>query len=193
MELLTREDIQAKDDYERLRPDYRRRIMRLKDKRRVALGDHCSVHFESRETLRYQVHEMLRIEDSWTRPGAVGHELEAYNPLVPRSGELSATIMLEYESPEERREHLPRFVGLDRHMWLSVGETAPVLAAFDRLQIDERGVSAVQYVKWRLDAERLELLGREGVVVRVLVDHPYYRAQSVISEETRREIARDPL
>ena len=192
MELLTRDDIQAKDDYERLRPDYRRRIMRIKDKRRVAVGDHCSVHFESRDTVRYQVHEMLRIEDSWARPGAVRDEIEAYNPLVPQSGELSATIMFEYESPEERRENLPKFVGIERHVWLSIGGTAPLLAAFDRGQIDERGVSAVQYVKWRLDRERLELLGAEGVVVRLVIDHPHYRAQAVISEETRREIADDP-
>jgi hypothetical protein len=29
--------------------------------------------------------------------------------------------------------------------------------------------------------------------VRVIIDHPHYGAQSVLSEETRREIMKDPM
>jgi hypothetical protein len=163
-----------------------------KQRRRVLVGGHCSVHFECRETMRYQVHEMLRAEDSWDRPGAVEDELHAYNPLIPGPGELSATLMLEYETPEERQANLPKFVGIERHVWLRVGDTEPVLAIFDRGQIDERGVSSVQYVKWSLDAPRVALLGQEGTVLRLIIDHPAYSAQAVLSEDTRREIMADP-
>jgi hypothetical protein len=34
----------------------------------------------------YQVHEMLRAEDSWQRPGVLEGELEAHNPLIPADG-----------------------------------------------------------------------------------------------------------
>ncbi|MDP7338367.1 MAG: DUF3501 family protein, partial [Vicinamibacterales bacterium] len=71
MTLLTASDILRKTEYEQSRPAFRRRIQVLKDKRRVLVGDHCSVHFECRETMRYQVQEMLRAEDSWNRPHAV--------------------------------------------------------------------------------------------------------------------------
>jgi hypothetical protein len=192
MPLLTPADLLGKDAYEAARTDLRRRILVMKRTRRVLVGEHCSVHFENRETMRYQIQEMLRAEDSWERPGAVAGELDAYNPLIPMRGELSATIMLEYVTPEERLEHLPRFVGLDQHVWLRIGDTDPVLARFDRSQIDARGVSSVQYVKWPLDPTRVDLLGREGTVVRLLIDHPAYTAQAVLSEETRREIMRDP-
>jgi hypothetical protein len=192
MGLLTEREILGKTDYERMRPDFRRRIMRIKSKRRVLVGDHCSVHFECRDTMHYQVQEMLRVEDSWDRTGAVAEELEAYNPLIPRPGELSATIMFEYETPEEREEHLPKFVGIDEHVWLRIGETDPVLALFDRGQIDDRGVSSVQYVKWSLSDEQLAKLDQEGSVIRLIIDHPHYRAQSVLSEETRQEIKQDP-
>jgi len=192
MQPLTPADILGKTDYETARPDIRRRIMVKKHRRRVLVGDHCSVHFESRDTLHYQVQEMLRAEDSWNRPGAIEDELGAYNPIIPAPGELSATIMLEYETPEERSEHLPKFAGIDRHVWLAIGDAEPVLAVFDRGQIDERGVSSVQYVKWRLDPARVALLGRDGTVVRLVIDHPAYRAQAALSEETRREIMDDP-
>ena len=86
MNLLTPADILDKAAYEAARPEMRRRIMLEKTRRRVLVGDHCSLLFESRDTMHYQVQEMLRAEDSWLRPGALEEELSAYNPLIPRSG-----------------------------------------------------------------------------------------------------------
>lgn len=191
MTQLTRADILDKAAYEAARPEFRRRIMLEKSRRRVLVGDHCSVHFESRETMRYQVQEMLRTEDSWSRPGALEDELNAYNPLIPGPGELSATLMLEYETPAERAVALPRFIGLDRHVWLQVGDTPRVLATFDRGQIDEQAVSSVQYIKFALTPEQVAVLTTDGAVVRLIVDHPAYQAQAVLGEETRRALAAD--
>jgi hypothetical protein len=41
--------------YERVRDEYRRRVMELKRRRRVALGPIMSVVFENAETVRFQV------------------------------------------------------------------------------------------------------------------------------------------
>lgn len=192
MKPLSEADVLGRDEYERVRPELRRRIMMLKGQRRVALGDHCTVHFECRETMRYQVQEMLRAERSWDRRGAVRDELEAYNPIVPGPGELSATLMLEYETPEERARVLPEFVGIDRHVFLRIGDTDPILASFDRGQIDEHKVSSVQYLKWGIDDARRRLLKQDGTVLRLEITHPRYSAQAVLSEETRRAIMSDP-
>lgn len=192
MKLLTPADLLDRDAYEAARPELRRRIMVEKGHRRVHLGPHCTIHFESRDTMRYQVHEMLRAESSWDRPGAVDDELRAYNALIPQTGELSATLMLEYETAEERALALPNFTGLDRHVTLRVGDTEPVRAAFDRGQIDERGVSSVQYIKWTLDAARRAMLKKDGTVLRLAIDHPFYQAQAVLGEDTRRAIMNDP-
>jgi|CXWL01.1.fsa_nt_gi hypothetical protein len=191
MQLLTPADILGKDAYERARPDLRRHIMLQKDRRRVLVGEHMTFLFENRDTMRYQVQEMLRSEGSWLRPGAVEEELAAYNALIPRSGELSATMMIEYITPEERARMLPQFVGIDEHVWLHIGDAPPVLAAFDRGQIDERKVSSVQYVKWTLSADERRALATDGTVVRIAVDHPAYAAQAVFAEDTRKAIMRD--
>jgi hypothetical protein len=192
MKTIERSDVPTRQEYERVRPEMRRRIMVLKDRRRVAVGDHCTVHFECRDTMLYQVLEMLRAENSWDRPGAADGEIEAYGPIVPSSGELSATLMFEYETAEERAAVLPGLVGIDRHVFLEIGGGAPILARFDRGQIDERKVSSVQYVKWDLDPEARRLLKEDGAVVRIRITHPVYSAQAVLSEENRRAIMNDP-
>lgn len=191
MEPIRPDEILSKEEYERSRPDFRRRIMAIKSRRRVAVGDHATLHFENRETMLYQVHEMLRVEDSWAREGAIEDELAAYNPLVPAGDELEATLMLSYETPEERTEWLSRLVGLESHVWLVVGDSDPVPAEFDHAQVSPTRVSAVQYLRWPIDPQRAAGLRTEGTVVRVVIDHPEYRAQSVLSEDTRRELAGD--
>jgi hypothetical protein len=191
MELIRKEDLAGKVEYERLRPEFRRRVMALKNKRRVAVGDNATVHFETRDTMLYQVYEMLRAEDSWDRERAVEDELEAYNPLIPQNGGLSATLMLEYETPAERSLHLEALVGLDQHVWLEVGDTEPVAAVFDDAQVSPTRISSVQYIRWPLDDDRRRILQTDGAVVRILFDHPHYEAQAVLGEETRKEIARD--
>ncbi|MGE0444954.1 MAG: DUF3501 family protein [Vicinamibacterales bacterium] len=192
MNRLSEADILDKAAYEAARDTFRRRIMVMKDKRRVAVGAHVTIHFENRDTMHYQVQEMLRAEGSWLRPGAVAEELEAYNPLIPQHGELSATMMIEYETAAERVLHLPQFVQIDRHVWLQIGDSAPILATFDRGQIDEHKVSSVQYIKFALDDEQRRLLATDGTVVRIRIDHPAYTAQAVLSEESRKAICRDP-
>jgi hypothetical protein len=192
MKPIERSDVLPREEYERIRPEMRRRVMVLKDRRRVVVGEHCTVHFECRDTMLYQVLEMLRAENSWDREGAVDDEMEAYGPIVPAASELSATMMFEYETQEERATVLPGLVGIDRHVFLEIGGRKPLLARFDRGQIDEWKVSSVQYVKWDLDPEARRLLKEDGTVVRIRITHPVYTAQAVLSEESRRAIMADP-
>jgi hypothetical protein len=191
MKPITRDDIVGREAYARTRADVRRRIIQLKARRRVPLGEHATLNFETRDTMLYQVHEMLHAEGSWERPGAIEDELEAYNPIVPAGGELSATLMLEYETEAERTVRLQELLGLDAHLWLHVGETPPVAARFDRAQVSPTRISSVQYVKWPLSPEQTRLVATEGTVLRVVIDHPSMHAQAVLSEETRRELAAD--
>ncbi len=188
---ITREQILAPEEYERQRDAIRRRVMALKRRRRVPCGEHAMFHFECRETMLYQIHEMLRVEGSWHRPGAIEEELEAYNPLIPGGRELVATLMFEYETPEERNEHLTRLTGIERHVWLQVGDAPVIRAEIDRAQVSETRISSVQYVRWPLDDRSIALLRVPGTVVRVGIDHPHDTATAVIGEETRRELASD--
>ena len=76
-------------DYELIRPALRPRMIALKDRRRISVGDHLTFLFENRETVLYQIQEMMRIERI-VKPEEVAHEVATYNELIPGDGELSA-------------------------------------------------------------------------------------------------------
>ena len=60
MEKISLDDIMGLEAYEKVRNDFRRRIIELKKKRRLSVGDKVSLVFENRETLIFQIQEMVR-------------------------------------------------------------------------------------------------------------------------------------
>ena len=94
MKPLALGEIVGIDAYEAERDAYRARVVAAKRARRLAVGDRVMLLFENRETVRFQVQEMMRIERI-RAPEKVQHELDVYNALVPGDGELSATMFIE--------------------------------------------------------------------------------------------------
>ena len=86
MKPLTREDLLSLDEYERQRDAYRSRIIALKQRRRLSLGSLITLVFENRETLQFQVQEMIRAERI-VQPTKVQDELDVYNALLPAANE----------------------------------------------------------------------------------------------------------
>nr|MDA8116916.1 DUF3501 family protein [Actinomycetota bacterium] len=112
---LTLNDIADLREYEREREDFRRRIITLKEIRRVNLGPIISMTFENRETIRFQIQEMARAEKMST-DAQIQEELEVYNPLIPGPGQLSATLFLELTSKDQLMEWLPKLVGIEQSL-----------------------------------------------------------------------------
>ncbi|MEJ2368680.1 MAG: DUF3501 family protein, partial [Acidobacteriota bacterium] len=56
------EDILDLREYERRRKNERRRLMEMKARRRIPVGDKVTLLFENRETVWYQVQEIVRAE-----------------------------------------------------------------------------------------------------------------------------------
>jgi hypothetical protein len=165
--------------YARLRPEYRRRVIEYKRNRRIAVGERVSLLFEDRETLRFQVQEMLLVERI-SDPEKVQHELDIYNELVPGKGELSATLFIEVGDLGEIRAELDRLVGIDEHLLLVLGDgasTAAVRADFDPRQLESDRISAVQYVRFALPAEALARFCDPSLRARIRVDHPAYQQE----------------
>src|SRR5438067_11012436 len=100
MKPLTASDIKNLQDYELERPEFRARVIDLKNRRRVALGPLVTLLFENRDTVRFQVQEMLRVERI-VKPDKVEHELEVYNELLPGPGEVAATLFIEITDQAE--------------------------------------------------------------------------------------------
>ena len=177
-------------EYEIARADFRQKVIDRKRRRRVALGDLMTLVFENRETVLFQIQEMLRIERI-VRPEKVQEELDVYNELLPGEGEVAATLFIEVTDPEMVQPTLDRFVGLDEPGRLSMrvgGVDYP--AVFATGQSREDRISAVHYIRFPLGPEgRRALESHENAELRV--DHGGYAAAAALSPETVEELRED--
>lgn len=180
-------EIKSIQEYDAERDRWRPQLLTLKNRRRIRVGDHLTFLFENRETVRYQIQEMIRIERI-TRAEDVAHEVETYNELIPAAGELSASLLIEYETPEERAVKLRDLLGLDQHIWLAVGSTPRVPAKFDGRQIGDARLSSVQYIKFSLGPERVAAWHAGA---KIIVDHRYYNVERPLTLQELDELGQD--
>ena len=108
---VTRDEVLDLTAYEKARPLIREQLLAVKAPRRVHLGDALTFLFENRDTVRYQVQEMVRAE-RMVEEEAIAHELETYNELLGRKGELGAALLIEIDDPAERAVKLREWMGL---------------------------------------------------------------------------------
>jgi len=194
---LTLGDILDLRAYERVREEYRREIIALKQRRRVALGPIMTLVFECFETVRFQVQEMARVERIATDDGLQA-ELDVYNRLLPGPGELSATVFSELTTPEDLRRWLPALVGVERSIGLEVdgGNGAGPLrvrsepeAAHAASLTRDVITPAVHYLRFPFTAAESEALG--GGQATLVADHPAYAARTPLGPATLEELRDD--
>src|SRR5262245_55105941 len=145
------DDILGRERYAQARDAIRRRVIEHKRPRRVAVGDRISLVFEDRATVWYQTQEMLWVEHV-TDLDAIRAELEIYTPMLPSETELAATLLIELKEHERMRDEFQQLAGLDRHLALVVGEHS-IPAVFEAGRQTDDNISAVQYVRFPIDAE----------------------------------------
>jgi hypothetical protein len=191
MKPLQFEEILSVEEYALQRERIRPAMISLKSRRRLHVGEHMTLHFENRDTVFYQIQEMIRAEHITARE-AILHELETYNELMPGPRELSATLMVEYATAEERERELPKLLGLDRCVSLVIGDQSPCPARFDSRQFDSERLSSVQFVKFELsDSQSAALLDAATSRVRVHVEHPRLHAEAYLPQTLIDELRRD--
>ncbi|MEN8181018.1 MAG: DUF3501 family protein [Myxococcota bacterium] len=193
MRPLVLDEILDLESYDRARSAFRAAIIALKRERRLAVGDRVSLVFENRETLRFQVQEMLRAERI-CKPDRMQQELDVYNELMPGPRNLSATLFIEITDAADIRSELDRLIGIDEHVALVLGgaaEEEALPASFDPRQMEEDRISAVQYLRFPFEAEQAERFADTRVRARVRIDHPNYRAEAEIPDPMRRQLLED--
>ncbi|MGH7906528.1 MAG: DUF3501 family protein [Candidatus Binataceae bacterium] len=176
--------------YEKIRPRLRPLFIAEKDRRRFAVGPHLTMLFENDRTVWYQIQEMVRAE-KMTEPGAIQHEVDTYNELMPSRGELSATLLIEFTDTAERDRRLKELVGLEQHLWMTV-ESRRVRARFDVRQMSEDQVSSVQFIRFPIgiDGAKLVQCARDGQLA-VETGHPKMRERAAIPESLAIQLAED--
>jgi hypothetical protein len=182
MKPIQRSELLDLGAYEEVRERFRARVISVKRPRYVSLGPAMTVLFENRDTVLFQVQEMLRTERI-TNEKAILHELSTYNELIPADHELSATVFVEFPEREERERMLTALAGVEDDFYLLAGGERLAVVP-DRRGTDPTRTMAVQYVKFPLSSAAEAALRAGTGALALGVDHPAYRAVVTFAPET---------
>jgi hypothetical protein len=166
--------------YEDERDAFRERVLEVKRRRRIHVGDYCTFLFENPTTVRYQVQEMMRTERI-VRERDVQHELDTYNELLGDAGELGCTLLVEIDDRAERDVKLREWLALPEHVYVRLQDGTLVRPRVDSRQRDER-LSSVQYLKFPVGGQ---------VPIAVGIDLPAVAAETRLDDEQRAALAAD--
>jgi len=189
--MLTHADLYSLEQYARLRPEFRAKVIAHKKHRLVHLGEHATLHFEDALTMQYQVQEMLRLERIF-EPELIQEELDVYNPLIPEGSNWKATFMIEYPDESERRDKLARMLGVEKAVWMQVADFSRVhpIANEDLDRETEEKTAAVHFLRFELTPAMVAAV-KQGAAIRAGIDHPAYREEVTLAEEVRASLAGD--
>lgn len=189
---ITREDILPLDQYELIRADKKQEAILRKKLTQVAIGPNATLTFESWDSMWLQIQEMLRIERGGE--AQVADEIEAYDPMVPKGAELTATLFFEVPDPARRDALLRQLGGVENHVALQIaGHTIKARPEGDveRTRESDGKASAVHFFHFAFPAEAVAAwTSGEGTAMAV-IDHPNYGHAATIGAEARAYLARE--
>ena len=178
-------------EYEKVREARRGALIALKAHRRVTVGRYLSFVFENRDTVWFQIQEMIRAERI-VDDQKVADEVTVYNGLLPQDGELAATMFIEIGDAAAIKPVLDALLGIDTRDYVRL-EVGPhvVVGRFEAGHSDEElgKLSAVHFVRFALPEPARRIFAASEVVL--VIDHPNERARTVLSAETKASLAKD--
>ncbi len=192
MQKLNRSNLLSLEAYAEQRPRIRAEIIAHKTARRVALGEHALLIFEDFRTMQYQVQEMLRAERIFEAAG-IDEEIAAYNPLIPDGSNWKATLQIEFEDVELRREALARLIGVEHRVWTQIGAAPRIFAIAneDLPRSNDAKTAAVHFLRFELTPQMVAAAKR-GEAIAIGIDHPaLHCGTDAVAEASRASLVAD--
>lgn len=189
--IITPADIMPMSQYTKIRAEHRRKLVDVKRARRLHVGPHVTLYFESYDTMWAQVQEMLYIERGGDEQ--IEGELAAYNPLIPQGNELVATMMIEIEDEGVRRRTLAGLGHIEMMVSLSfAGQTVTAIPEDDLDRTTPEGkTSSVHFLHFPFTPEQAAAFRTPGAQVTLGITHPKYGHLAILSEDSRASLAAD--
>ena len=181
MKHVSRKEIMDYVTYEDQRSEVRENIMKIKEVRRINVGGVLSFLFENKDTVCYQIQEMMRVERI-VKEADIQYEIKTYNEILGKSGELGCTLLIEIDDPTERDDKLSKWIDLPMHLYLKLEDETLIRATFDERQIGEDRLSSVQYIKFNT----------KGIVPKAIgSDHPLFKEETSLTAEQKKALSDD--
>ena len=188
---VTKEDLIPAEEYSKNRKAYRKEIVAYKKDRRVSLGPYANFYFESYETMKAQIQEMLHIEKGGD--DQLKDELAAYNPLIPKGNELVATLMFEIDNPLSRAEFLNKVGGIENKVFLKIEDEK--IKSIPEQDVDrtsaEGKASSVQFIHFKFTDEQVKKFKDKSNEIIIGVEHEMYAHTVKLTENNKKALALD--
>ena len=188
---VTKADLIPTDEYAKNRKAYRKEIVSYKKDRRISLGPYANFYFESYETMKAQIQEMLHIEKGGDEQ--LKDELAAYNPLIPNGKELVATLMFEIDNPLSRAEFLNKVGGIEEKVFLKI--SGEIINSIPEKDVDrtsaEGKASSVQFIHFKFTEAQIEKFKNFSNEIIIGVDHEMYTHTVKLTENNKKALALD--
>jgi hypothetical protein len=189
---ITAGDLMPISSYETIRKDKKSEAVERKKLTRIAVGPNASALFETWDSMWLQIMEMLRIEKGGE--AQIADELAAYDPMVPKGSELTATVLFEVADPDRRDMFLRTIGGVENHVALQVGPhviRARQEGDVERTRESDGKASAVHFFHFDFTPEAIAEW-KDGTSQAVLmIDHPNYGHAAMIGQAARDYLARE--
>ena len=189
--MLERQDLLTLEEYAEKRSSIRQETIQVKKLREVHLGSHIRMIFENKQTVQYQIQEMLRIEKIF-ESSEIQDELDVYNALVPNGSNLKATMMIEYPDVAERVEALSRLIGVEKSIYFQVDGHDKVFPICNEDLERETDVktSAVHFMRFEFDKNMIANFV-SGSDVKVGSTHPNYDYETSLDSQSQEALSED--
>lgn len=181
MKRVDRSEILDYVTYGEQRDAIRAAALRAKSVRRILVGQYFTFLFENHETVRYQVQEMMRLEQI-VKEDDILHELETYNELLHPPGKLGCTLLIGIDDEAERDAKLQEWMGLNEHIYAKMPDGSRITPDWDPRQVGDTRLSSVQYLSFTLGDEAPTAIG---------ISMPGIEAETELSQAQREALRSD--
>ena len=191
MKELTNKNLLSLEDYEKGREQIKSDLLLHKKNRSIMIGENILLLFEDFDTIKYQVHEMLRIEKI-SKESDINEEISAYTSLIPDGDNLKATMLIMYPDIEERRVMLKKLHDLENSIYLCIDNSKRIFAVSDEdlERTRDEKTSAVHFLRFQLDSDSIEKFKSSDNIV-FGATHDSYSSDIKIGSETKSALLND--
>ena len=188
---ITPEDILDPAAYDAVRKERKTAIVAAKKDRRLSIGPDAMIYFESFETMWLQIQEMLRIEKGGAEQ--LVDELAAYNPMVPKGRNLSATFMIEIDDETRRDRVLGQLGHIDQTISINfAGQQVIARPDDDTDRTDEDGkASSVHFLLFDFTDDQASIFRETSEDIVISVGQENYRHMAVMPSAMQSALAGD--
>jgi len=188
---IEKEDLIPANVYAESRKQIRKDLVEFKKNRRIALGPYATFYFESFETMKAQVQEMLYIEKGGDEQ--LKDELIAYNPLVPNGKELTATLMFEIDNPVSRGVFLEKVGGIEEKIFMKIDDEKVQAVPEDDVDRTsaEGKASSVQFIHFKFNDDQINKFKLLSANIELGIDHKEYSHTTKLTEDNLISLSKD--